>query len=69
MEWISVEDKMPEPDRLVIVKGGVAVFRKWGVWITMTGRDSGKPIQWDVTHWMPLPEPPEDRWINQGERE
>jgi hypothetical protein len=55
MEWISVEDKMPEPGRLVIVEGGVAVFSKWGVWITMTDRDSGKPIQWDVTHWMPLP--------------
>ena len=69
-EWISVDDKLPDDEHdtlLVVLKsitekphsGDVAVdtdafytsegyFRFWG---------SSK--EYKVTHWMPLPEPPE----------
>ncbi len=57
-DWISVEDKLPDENTNVIVDGGIAYYRK-GLWMTLTGElFPGKPIQWIVTHWMPLPEPP-----------
>jgi len=106
MEWISVEDKLPEDDQHVIVwdlrsnvypfrsdkkgddgKGhyscGDAIFqdrmvdvnenkdwyiKKWGS-IDNYFRDNPKRYRWsgqgpcsfdEVTHWMPLPEPPKE---------
>ena len=57
-EWIPVSERLPEESRLVIVEGGVASYLE-GVWFTHT-RCEASIIQWEVTHWMPLPEPPED---------
>ena len=60
-EWISVEDQLPVYDETVIVAGGIAYRRILddGRWYTLTSCDyPGKPIQWDVTHWMPLPDGP-----------
>jgi len=59
MEWIKCEDRLPPPDRLVIVAGGVAYCTCDGIWKTCTYCDS-KPIEWEVKHWMPLPEPPKN---------
>jgi hypothetical protein len=57
-EWIPVSERLPDDNTKVIVHGGIAYIRK-GEWFTLTGeRFPGKPIQWPVTHWMPLPEPP-----------
>jgi hypothetical protein len=57
--WISVEERLPEDHEVVIVHGGIAYQRK-GEWMTLTGeRYPGRPIQWQVTHWMPLPPAPQ----------
>ena len=62
MEWISVDDRLPEIGRDYLVTDGivcmVAAFRtQAGIWDFWT-------IKWwdtsDVTHWMPLPEPPKE---------
>jgi hypothetical protein len=70
--WISVEDRMPEPDTgevLVWLTGGRCAFDEWhmyhedplGLSTTYT-MEMG--LMWrdydfdEVTHWMPLPEPP-----------
>ena len=73
MEWISVEDRLPEN------MDEVLVFERWetkpfvGYWngyhwfvdmtfITSTGRDGGLDDcieQKYITHWMPLPKLPE----------
>lgn len=57
-KWIPIEERLPDTKELVIVHGGVAIYKD-GEWITQTGLDAGRPIQWDVTHWMPLPDPPD----------
>ena len=62
MEWISVEAELPEDRQFVIVSGGIAYHGRDGRWMTATGCDlPGRPIQWEVTHWMPLPDPPNSR--------
>ena len=64
MEWISVKDRLPEAFQEVIVcresrqakttviveQGQLTVNGWWKVYGTRTKA---------VTHWMPLPEPPE----------
>ena len=60
-QWISVEDRLPDDCRVVIVEGGAAYYDEVGIWRTFLERfedGSCRPIQWSVTHWMPLPEPP-----------
>ena len=56
-EWISVNDRLPERGKRVLVyseymrnseNGGISV--NWG-WMCHKRRT-------DITHWMPLPEPP-----------
>ena len=65
-KWISVEDRLPKLEKYKLSKVVLA-------WIKGHGRcfalryDNGKGEQWfsggveqqDITHWMPLPEPPE----------
>lgn len=59
-EWISVKDRLPEKKQRVIVRcrtvGTTVGWILWREWLT----DLGKGCS-EVTHWMPLPEPPEDR--------
>ena len=60
--WISVTDRLPEEDGLYLVCG------KWGSGKKMTdtceykSHDGYFSAAWnfDVTHWMPLPEPPKE---------
>jgi len=56
MEWIKTKDRNPDNDDLVLVYGGVARFIL-DHWITETGSDAGRTVQWEVTHWAPLPYP------------
>ena len=79
MEWISVEERMPEPKKPVLVFDNdykciyVASYEKLSGCRTMrSGVWVDQPYQWEiettwrndqieldeVTHWMPLPEPP-----------
>lgn len=56
--WISVKERLPNEKQRVIVRcntvGTTVGWRLWGEWVTDLG-DGGS----EVTHWMPLPEPPE----------
>jgi len=68
-DWISVEERLPEPDAPVLGwvrhHGRVSGYstcefleRRGDTWYNVN--ESGYPL-WeneDVTHWMPLPDPP-----------
>lgn len=57
-EWISVKDRLPEEERhvLVWVKDGYSLI-DW----TFNGQWQVNPyMRNDITHWMPLPEPPKE---------
>ena len=68
MEWKPI-DSAPKDGTVVIVPGGIAHWRvspspidqmkNVEGWWTLTGEEyPGRPIEWEVTHWMPLPSPP-----------
>jgi len=59
--WISVKDRLPEPPAQCLVYSAkasrprgmeTATYTEWG-WMTAAYFP-------EVTHWMPLPEPPEE---------
>lgn len=61
-EWISVNDRMPKYGVMVLVANGKHVM------MAFTFRENNS-VYWstedgiiliDVTHWMPLPEPPKE---------
>lgn len=67
MEWIKIEDRLPENDEEVLIA-------YWHIpdheryepdWIIETGRHlDGQWVQLqgeNITHWMPLPNPPEEK--------
>jgi len=61
MEWISVEDRLPESMDIYITgfdNGGVwiSVFTNEKIWID----ENGKDLSLKVTHWMPFPKHPEE---------
>ena len=62
-EWISVDNRFPDNNAICLVcgkKGGMRVARAYVcknyTWWTVVG--TGKVF--NVTHWMPLPEPPKE---------
>lgn len=58
-EWQPI-DSAPKDGTWIIVVGGIIAYwrAKDNAWFTITAEEwPGKPIQWDVTHWMPLPQP------------
>ena len=77
-EWISVEERLPEHcgmpilmvavnpyDQIRVVKG----FTDYQCPITFHTNEreyDGVWGAWDVTHWMPLPEPPKMRKEDEG---
>lgn len=72
MEWISVNDELPEYRKPVIIGG---IWNKHDFMVEGVNRlkstihnETGKHLDWEksngihmvITHWMPLPEPPKD---------
>ncbi|HCR1961870.1 TPA: DUF551 domain-containing protein [Enterobacter kobei] len=63
MEWIKCSERMPEEDAeeqvLACFKGGdiSTLYYIEGQWDDAYGI---LPIRQDVTHWMPLPDPPSE---------
>lgn len=54
--WISVKDRLPEPETEVL-----AVYVRNGYrLICPVIYETGTTLDCEVTHWMPLPEPPEE---------
>ena len=66
-EWVRVEERLPKEKQRVIVRcehvGTSVGWILWGNWMADIGPDAGK-----VTHWMPLPAPP-DRRPPEGEED
>lgn len=65
LQWISVEDRLPEEGAYLAVskaKPFVANYGKnlWQVFIPGVAL-LFQPVVDDVTHWMPLPQPPEEK--------
>ena len=62
VEWISVDDKLPEPDMIVLILTTNRNRRlakhdpSTGVWTRDNGWTSVRSFR--VTHWMPLPDLP-----------
>ncbi|EFO0648229.1 TPA: DUF551 domain-containing protein [Escherichia coli] len=67
--WISCSERMPEEtgDIIVvsdgIVMSGISYSRRDGFYMAALEYDDDEPIG-GVTHWMPLPEPPQE--VNRG---
>jgi len=65
MEWISVEDRLPESDFSVLVtwrasRKEIDKHRYINLDNFIGGAFIGdNPTRLPITHWMPLPEPPE----------
>ena len=64
-KWISVKESLPEDQRSVLTVNGHGEIRIMGMW-----SKRGDEWTWvhnyrmmhynDITHWMPLPEPPKE---------
>ena len=61
-EWISVTERLPELGERVICTDGYAVFEQYRVELScvygMWDRGGLKSPMQEVTHWMPMPQPP-----------
>ena len=54
-EWVSVDEGLPEPTYCVLV-----YTADCSIEVDAIGSD-GEWMSFEVTHWMPLPEPPDRR--------
>ncbi len=54
-EWISVEDRLPDRDQKILCHEPLVINGLYD-WDGASLIDHGP----DVTHWMPLPEPPKN---------
>jgi len=63
-EWISVKDRLPDAGIRVLTLDKWGGIRDRELYAFTSGplvfRPDGLHLGKDVTHWMPLPEPPEE---------
>ena len=64
-KWISVEERLPEDQRNVLTvngHGNIGIMGFWGMrGARLTWLHLGRLMHYnDITHWMPLPEPPKE---------
>lgn len=70
-EWISVKDRLPEMLHAALVycpkynNVFCADIREDGHWYDFIQGNGGQIVD-EVTHWMPLPEPPKEARENDG---
>ena len=70
MQWISVEDRIPSEagnvlsyidkpsgESIGLINCYICPEYEFVIWETLDGED----VEGEVTHWMPLPEPPTTR--------
>lgn len=60
MEWIKVTDRLPKSERVLIYVNDM-VYTAWhsmGNFYIRRGDKITRSFVENVTHWMPLPEPP-----------
>jgi len=57
--WISVEERLPEIGKTVLIAGGCGYW-DGKAWHTRMDGPTNPVIMWEVTRWQPLPEPPEE---------
>ena len=64
-EWISVKDGLPEFGDTIVIRFGdktdIATYWRGEVCPHWRGQWYGTIDLGSVTHWMPLPEPPEEK--------
>lgn len=63
-EWIDAKDRPPEGKCLVMLKRSVAFNKMHTANFTGNVKTVGGMFSFDmpeITHWMPLPKPPEDQ--------
>ncbi len=58
--WIACSERMPEIYQNVIVAGGVAQYQGGSRFDSLM-ENPPRPIEWVVTHWMPLPKAPSEK--------
>ncbi len=58
-QWISVKDRLPESSGSYIVYSGKSGTVFTAHFWARDNRWSGRSLNLTITHWMPLPEPPE----------
>ena len=57
--WISVEERLPEMEVMVLTTGGEFTTTTLHVGDGIFLKNG--PLRVNVTHWMPMPAPPEDK--------
>ena len=64
-KWISVKDELPPRERNILAVNGHGRIKILAFWKKEEKRwtwiEDSRFTHWnDITHWMPLPEPPDD---------
>lgn len=52
-EWISAKERLPEKDGRYLI-----VEKHFSKWVGVSSMRNGR-FDFEITHWMPLPSPPE----------
>lgn len=61
-KWIPVSERLPEDEKkvLCIMDDGYFCILEWASWDWLWSDGHNVYLEKNVTHWMPLPEPPKE---------